>query len=187
MHQYRLDTTASYGGVRLAIDANYVRLGRRPAGVGTPAGCGPKANRTSYPLLRRGVTSKAVRAVRCLLREDTATSRYGGKLKRAVAAFQRARDLPASGRVGPRTWTALLARGHAPLVKRGSTGPSVRRVQRALNAALSRGPRINGYYGPLTVDTVKRYQRRIGHSATGVVTARTWRALRHGRVGSDQR
>lgn len=69
------------------------------------------------------------------------------------------------------------------MVKRGSTGPDVRKLQRALNAALHQGPRITGYFGPGTTDAVKRYQSRVKHARTGVVTGRTWRALSQGRLG----
>ncbi|MGC9950486.1 MAG: L,D-transpeptidase family protein [Bryobacteraceae bacterium] len=40
---------------------------------------------------------------------------YGSNLEKTVAAFQRARDLPVNGSIGPETWAALNA-GQAPVL-----------------------------------------------------------------------
>jgi peptidoglycan hydrolase-like protein with peptidoglycan-binding domain len=97
-----------------------------------------------------------------------------------VRAFQRDRDLRATGRIDDRTWTALLASGPRPVLKRGSEGPHVRRVQRALTAALPGSVAVHGHFGPGTTQHVRRYQRRVDLQPTGVVSPGTWRALRAG-------
>ena len=81
------------------------------------------------------------------------------------------------------TWTALLARGASggtPLIKVGSGGNGVRRVQRALNAATGANLVVDGVFGVREMAAVKRYQRRTDRSRTGVVAGPTWRALRRG-------
>lgn len=183
VHQYRLDHVARHGGVRLAIDSNYVRLGRHPAGSRTPAGCGRVANRRHYAPLHRGSRGRQVEIARCLLGEPDSAHPYGDKLFRRVLKFQVRHGITPTGRVNRRTWVALLADGSRRIVKRGSTGSEVRKLQRALNAVLHQGPRITGYFGPGTAGAVKRYQARMDHARTGVVTPRTWRALSQGRLG----
>jgi peptidoglycan hydrolase-like protein with peptidoglycan-binding domain len=185
VHQYALDVTASYGGVRMAIDRNFVDLGSSGAARRTPAVCGPTADRPRYRSLHRGVQGSPVRVVQCLLR---ATGRYGGdtggsygeQTRVAVESFQRDRGLKPTGRVNDRTWTALLAAGSRPVLKRGSEGTAVRRVQRALTAALAGAVAVHGHFGPGTANAVRRYQARHGLRVSGVVTPGTWHALRTG-------
>jgi len=66
-----------------------------------------------------------------------------------------------------------------PLLKLGARGGSVRRLQQRLNAALPADVRVDGAFGPATARAVKRFQARIGHPRTSVVTARLWRSLAH--------
>lgn len=71
--------------------------------------------------------------------------------------------------------------GHGPVpypgpppLRRGSRGPSVLRVQQALNMDFSSGP---GVFGPKTEAAVKEFQRQHALRDDGVVGARTWAAL----------
>jgi hypothetical protein len=185
VHQYALDVSASYGGVRLAIDRNYVDLGSSGAARRTPAVCGPTADRGNYPLLHRGAQGSTVRVAQCLLAaaghyDGAAGGSYGARTRAAVKALQRDRGLRATGRVDDRTWTALLAGGARPILKRGSEGSAVRRVQRALTAALPGSVSVHGHFGPGTVSALCRYQAGHGLKVSGVVTPGTWRALRTG-------
>ena len=101
--------------------------------------------------------------------------------------FQRDVDLRTTGDLTRSTWTALLARGAGgragggtPLVKVGSGGNGVRRVQRALNAATGASLKVDGVFGVRDMAAVKQYQRRTDRPRTGVVAGPTWRALRRG-------
>lgn len=185
VHQYALDVRASYGGVRLAIDRNFVDLGSSDEARRTPAVCGHVADRPNYGPLHRGTQGDPVRVAQCLLRAtghyrgDTGGS-YGTETRAAMKAFQKERGLRATGRADDRTWTALLAAGPRPVLKRGSEGSDVRRVQRALTAALPGAVPVHGYFGPGTVNAVSRYQAHHGLRVTGVVTPGTWHALRTG-------
>ena len=183
VHQYALDVRASYGGVRLAIDRNFVDLGSSDEARRTPAVCGRTADRPNYAPLHRGVHGERVRVAQCLLRaaghyEGGAGGSYGERTRAAVKAFQRARGLRVTGRADDRTWTALLATGSRPVLKRGSEGTAVRRVQRALTAALPGAVPVHGHFGPGTTSAVLRYQARHGLRVSGVVTPGTWHALR---------
>jgi peptidoglycan hydrolase-like protein with peptidoglycan-binding domain len=98
-----------------------------------------------------------------------------------VRAFQRAHPgLAATGVLTRQTWTALLARGDRPALKYGSQGSSVRRVQRALNAAQGGKLVVDGVFGLSDSAAVRRYQRRHHLPATGVVSRRTWQVLQRG-------
>jgi peptidoglycan hydrolase-like protein with peptidoglycan-binding domain len=76
---------------------------------------------------------------------------------------------------------ALLARGKQPLLKVGSTGDPVRRLQRALTAALGKRVKVDGALSQATERAVKRYQRKAHLPATGVVTDEVWARLNSGR------
>jgi peptidoglycan hydrolase-like protein with peptidoglycan-binding domain len=185
VHQYALDVTARYGGVRMAIDRNFVDLGSSSAARRTPAVCGRAADRLGYLPANRGDHGARVRVAQCLLRASghyrgEVGGAYGEQTHRAVRSLQRQRGLPATGRTDRRTWTALLATGPRPVLKRGSEGPAVRRVQRALTAALPGAVPVHGHYGPPTVAAVARYQARHGLRVSGIVTPGTWHALRTG-------
>jgi uncharacterized protein YkwD len=53
----------------------------------------------------------------------------------------------------------------------GSTGPAVAALQRRL------GIRVTGHYGHATKRAVRKYQRSLGWSGSGVVGANTWQHL----------
>ena len=186
VHQFRLNDVAAYGGRRLSIDRNFVSLGRGSTAPDRVRPCDVRVDFKRYQNWHRGEQGAQVLAVQCLLRRR---DHYAGELGKrydtatwsAVKSFQRAKGLPRTGRVNRRTWTVLLATGARAVVKRGSTGPAVRRVQRALTAAVPGVVGVNGVSGPKTVALVRRYQRRLGMRPTGVVAGRTWDALLAGR------
>jgi peptidoglycan hydrolase-like protein with peptidoglycan-binding domain len=98
-----------------------------------------------------------------------------------VTRYQDARDLPANGRMTPRTWTALLTEGPTPLIKVGSASHAVRRAQRALNAAISVRLPVTGVFDAATTQAVRAYQKERHLRRTGVIAADTWAQLRAGR------
>jgi len=67
----------------------------------------------------------------------------------------------------------------AETLRRGDTGPCVRRLQTALNAVDGAGLLVDGVFGPDTAAAVEDFQRGQGLTVTGVVNAATWRALAH--------
>jgi len=191
VHQFALDKRVRFGGVAMDIDWNWVSLGRDPVrGRGAP--CGIPADSTRHPQLATGVHGRDVTAAQCLLRTVghagvAAPGVYDGSTRQAVQRFQHSRRLAVTGTVDRRTWTALLSAGPRPVLKRGSAGPAVRRLQRSLNAAFPRGVRVDGGFDWRTADAVRRYQALIGQRPTGIVTETTWRALARGTLGTEHR
>jgi peptidoglycan hydrolase-like protein with peptidoglycan-binding domain len=67
------------------------------------------------------------------------------------------------------------------VLKYGSRAGSVRRLQRALNAAEGSRIEVTGYFDRKTQREVKSYQRGRALARTGVMTVETWDALQQGR------
>ena len=64
-----------------------------------------------------------------------------------------------------------------PTLRKGSTGDAVKGLQNALNARGYSVGRVDGSYGPATVDAVSQFQRDAGLADDGIAGPRTWEAL----------
>jgi peptidoglycan hydrolase-like protein with peptidoglycan-binding domain len=191
IHQYDLDARATFGGVTLDIDRNWVDVGRGSVGSPSKAMCTQRGKRVSvdlkaYPKRTKGSRGPAVEAGQCLLRRHgwtnaPITGTYDARTVAAVKKAQRRLDLKVTGKLDRTTWVALLARGSDPLVKVGSTGDAVRRLQRALTAALGRKVVVDGAFSKKTARSVAKYQRKAGLPATGVAGTDVWERLAGGR------
>ncbi|MFF9794385.1 peptidoglycan-binding protein [Streptomyces bacillaris] len=153
---------------------------------GTPGTPGDGLTFPSYTLQQSGSTGPQVKAIQQLLNAQgyaagTADGVFGPATKSATQAFQRARSLTADGAVGPKTWTALLSAGTTPALSRGSSGDAVKRLQRALTAALGTTVNADGSFGPATETAVRNYQSSRGLGVDGKVGPATWGALQAGR------
>jgi hypothetical protein len=192
--QYRGGHDETWGGVRINIDTNYLDLGQGM--VATPeAHCGTvKVDFLDYGTLepaRTGYRAPAdrVQALKCLLKEQEyfagrVDGRYGPAVVASVRRWKSEHGQPTDDRWFRRDWSALLSGGSRPILKLGSAGayaPYVRRVQRAVNAA-DIGVKVNvdGTFSSDTTDVVKRYQRRVGLTQSGVVDTPTWAKLQAG-------
>lgn len=187
VHQYALDTEATYGGVSQVIDRNFMDVGRGSTAPKATRPCGVRLEFADYRSLRRGSKGAQVKAAQCLLRkkrlyDGRVHGRFDGATYRAVRTFQRDRALRRTGRLDAPTWTALLAEGRSPVLKRGSASHDVRRLQRALTAALDRKVPQTGLFDGRTTTWVVRYQRARGLAQTGVVDPATWTDLEAGRL-----
>lgn len=187
VHQFALDTRVDFGGVRMAIDWNYVSLGAvRPASF--PVGCEQLAVRAGARPVRHGARGPLVRALQCLVLPGRphplkTTGRFDRATLRALRGFQRQRGLAPTSSVDRRTWTALLAQGSTPVLRAGARGESVRRLQRSLNVATGRtAVRVDGAYGRTTARVVRSYRTRLGLGPRGVASPAVWRALSRGVV-----
>ncbi|WP_226037804.1 peptidoglycan-binding domain-containing protein [Aquibacillus saliphilus] len=94
---------------------------------------------------------------------------YGPETKRTVMKFQRQYGLMVDGLVGPQTIDKLKEITNSstlindfPLpdvtLQRGDNGPGVKQLQRALKEINFDPKQIDGLFGPLTEDAVKRFQ-----------------------------
>ncbi|WP_053216042.1 peptidoglycan recognition protein family protein [Guptibacillus hwajinpoensis] len=119
-----------------------------------------------------------------------ADGKFGRDTKAAVEKFQQDHGLVKDGLAGPNTFAELKEviaaekytkaktvsssavvtyPGH--LIKNGSRGKDVERIQRAV------GVRVDGIYGPNTASEVRNYQERHGLSVDGIVGPNTWNTL----------
>ncbi|MCO7125201.1 peptidoglycan-binding protein [Sporolactobacillus shoreicorticis] len=113
---------------------------------------------------------------------------FGTATERAVRALQSDYKIAVDGIVGPDTRAALTkavtrkAKSAASsgtavvaypgvLLRRGSQGKDVERVQRALSLA------VDGIFGLKTEEAVKAYQKRHGLTVDGIVGMKTWNTL----------
>ncbi|MFZ5849321.1 MAG: glycoside hydrolase domain-containing protein [Actinomycetota bacterium] len=188
MRQYRGGHDETWGGATVNIDTNYLDLGRGTLPGRAPRLCGD--TRLDFPRYRRlvrGNQNAQVAALQCLLKRKKL---YGGRVngvftpgtERGVRRFQEARGFRPHGRMLRSHWTVLLSEGNTPVLKIGSGGNGVRRVQRALNATIHAGLAVDGIFGPATTNAVRRYQREVGLRRTGVVAPDTWAMFHTGRL-----
>nr|WSW65992.1 amidase [Streptomyces sp. NBC_00995] len=141
---------------------------------------------TAYATQRSGSTGAQVRAVQTLLNAQNypvgeVDGSFGPDTEGAVRKFQTARALASDGVVGAKTWTALLAAGATPDTAQGASGDTVKRLQRALTAALGSTVGVDGSFGPGTATAVRSYQTSRGLTVDGIVGPSTWGALQAGR------
>jgi peptidoglycan hydrolase-like protein with peptidoglycan-binding domain len=179
VHQYLVDATQSYGSYPVVVDANWADVGAGSVAPREKQLCrGVDVDLRAYPQLTLGKRGPAVAAAQCLLRrQHFSTAPISGRYDRhtvvAVKKAQKKLHQKATGKLTRSTWTALLARGSEPVLKVGSTGETVRRLERALTASGKRTP-IDGVFTKKTAKAVARYQRKAGLPATGVVTGAVW-------------
>ncbi len=188
--QYRGGHDEVWGGVRINIDTNYLDMGRGSVAT-AESHCGGvpisfQVYRTLEPN-RSGYVAPVsqVKALQCLLQErGVYTGEIDGLYRSVVPAvrtWRAAAGLPATKTWYANNWMTLLSFGRVPVLKVGSAGVYVRRVQRTLNAAdLGVKARAVGVFSPATVDAVKAYQKKVGLPATGIVDSATWSKLQHG-------
>ncbi|HSP61200.1 MAG TPA: glycoside hydrolase domain-containing protein [Ornithinimicrobium sp.] len=185
--QYRGGHDETWGGVRINIDSNYLDLGKGSWAAPETHCDGVPVDLTNYKPVKPATTATdRVRALQCLLTEKGV---YDGKLSgayspntiEAVHAWQDQRGLPTSDVFTRTAWMTLVAAGPRAIVKFGSAGPEVRRVQRALNAA-SKGAQleVTGVFTGPTDKALRAYQARVGITVSGVAAPNTWTALRTG-------
>jgi murein DD-endopeptidase MepM/ murein hydrolase activator NlpD len=110
----------------------------------------------------------------------------GPRTRGAVRKFQRRRRLSADGVAGARTRRALGRRGRPRLGSRvmrtGRRGWDVAALQFLLRRRGANPGSVDGGFGAGTAAAVRRFQRRAGLGADGVVGPATLRALRRGVV-----
>jgi peptidoglycan hydrolase-like protein with peptidoglycan-binding domain len=189
VHQFALDRWVDFGGIRMDIDWDFVSMGSAAA-PRSAASCDSRAARVSTAPVDPTTTDPRIRVLQCLMSAGgyhplKASGRYDDKTRAGVRSFQARMGLQPTGLVDRATWISLLARGHAPVLRRGSKGNSVERLQRSLNAAVEhQRVHVDGSFGHSTARVVRHYRRQLGLPAGTVATARVWRALERGRTSA---
>ena len=178
-----------WGGVKINIDTNFLDLGNGLTALAEDHCNGTRVNFKDYPRLAPATENKKpgrrmVTALKCLLREQGSYAgnlkgEYSPKLVEAIRAWKTAKGLKVSDAWSQRNWVALFASAPVnPVLKTGSTGSDVRRLQRALNAASdsSRLP-VTGVFDGFTDRALRAYQARNKLEGSGVAGGQTWAAL----------
>jgi peptidoglycan DL-endopeptidase CwlO len=156
------------GGARLSVALAAVALGGPAAGVAV-ASTGGTAQSPAQDL-SRGDSGPAVRALQRAL-HIAVDGEFGPKTQRAVRAFQRAHDLPVTGRADGAT-RAALGLDDSTTASDGDSGSAdnepvalTRRQTKAMQRKLH--VRADGAIGPRTRAALRRYERAHGLSPDG--------------------
>jgi len=185
MKQYLGGHNETWGGVTINIDRDFLSLGAPAAPPQSHCG-GVDVDFPDYPRVRAGSDPVLVKALQCLLTEQKV---YAGKLNgqytpaTAAAAddWKTAHGLPAKPSFNRRAWMSLAVAGAQPVLKLGSTGPAVRHLQRALNAATpGTDLPVTGVFTQKTDVALRGWQIDIERTASGVANPTTWAALAAG-------
>ena len=110
---------------------------------------------------------------------------FGAKTYAAVTAFQKANSLGVDGIVGKLTWAKLYDATPVnvtpvttqPMLRTGSRGDTVRKLQELLNALGYDCGSVDGIFGSKTYAAVLAFQKANGLAADGIVGPLTWAKL----------
>lgn len=110
---------------------------------------------------------------------------FGAKTYAAVTAFQKANSLGVDGIVGKLTWAKLYDATPVnvtpvttqPMLRTGSRGDAVRKLQELLNAKGYICGSVDGIFGSKTYAAVLAFQKANGLAADGIVGSLTWAKL----------
>ena len=142
------------------------------------------------PMLYRGYTGDAVKTLQEKLNAKGFDSGnvdgiFGAKTYAAVTAFQKANGLGVDGIVGKLTWAKLYDATPVnvtpvttqPMLRTGSRGDAVRKLQEMLNAKGYTCGNVDGIFGSKTKAAVLAFQKANGLGADGIVGPLTWGKL----------
>lgn len=132
------------------------------------------------PTLKKGSQGTAVRDLQEALTQlgfgpGGVDGTFGPKTEAAVKAFQSANGIAADGIVGPITWRNIdEADQSEPVLRRGSRGLPVRRLQSRMTAVGFKLGGVDGRFGPKTEAAVRTLQQQAGLVVDGIVGPKTW-------------
>jgi peptidoglycan hydrolase-like protein with peptidoglycan-binding domain len=100
---------------------------------------------------------------------------FGARTTNAVKAFQQAKEIAVDGIVGRVTWINIdEADQSEPVLRLGSSGLPVRRLQSRMTAVGFDTGGVDGRFNQKTETAVKDLQQRAHPAVDGVVGPRTW-------------
>jgi peptidoglycan hydrolase-like protein with peptidoglycan-binding domain len=132
------------------------------------------------PVLRRGSTEPEVRDLQEALKAlghdpGPVDGVFGARTEDTVRAFQQAKGIAVDGIVGRVTWINIdEADQSEPVLRTGSTGLPVRRLQSRMSAVGFDTGGVDGRFGARTEAAVRDLQQRAGLAVDGVVGPKTW-------------
>lgn len=132
------------------------------------------------PLLRRGSSGDAVRQLQQALQDlgfspGAVDGQFGPTTESAVKAFQRHVGIHPDGVCGEITWTNIdEADQSEPVLRKGSRGLPVRRLQKRSTLAGFEMGGVDGTFGAKTESGVRTIQRDHHLHVDGVVGPQTW-------------
>jgi peptidoglycan hydrolase-like protein with peptidoglycan-binding domain len=134
------------------------------------------------PTLKRGSKGQAVKDLQEALNEGgiggfsvAVDGIFGKKTEDLVKVYQEVFGVDVDGIVGPVTWRFIDEFDHTePLLKKGSKGLAVRRLQNRLKLAGFAVSEVDGRFGPKTEAAVKTLQKQAGLAVDGHVGPKTW-------------
>ena len=184
----------SYGWTYTPTDTNYttrtgtIKLWSKSSGGGSGRTAAVVA--PDMPMLYRGGTGDAVKTLQEKLNAKGFDSGnvdgiFGAKTYAAVTAFQKANGLGVDGIVGKLTWAKLYDATPVnvtpvttqPMLRTGSRGDAVRKLQEMLNAKGYTCGNVDGIFGSKTYAAVLAFQKANGLGADGIVGPLTWGKL----------
>ncbi len=184
----------SYGWTYTPADTNYdkltgtIKLWSKSSGGGSGRTAAVVA--PDMPMLYRGCTGDAVKTLQEKLNAKGFDSGnvdgiFGAKTYAAVTAFQKANSLGVDGIVGKLTWAKLYDATPVnvtpvttqPMLRTGSRGDAVRKLQELLNAKGYICGSVDGIFGSKTYAAVLAFQKANGLGADGIVGPLTWGKL----------
>lgn len=165
-----------------------VKVVRRSSGGGGGSYYAPVA--PDMPMVYWGCTGDAVKTLQEKLNAKGFDSGnvdgiFGAKTYAAVTAFQKANSLGVDGIVGKLTWAKLYDATPVnvtpvttqPMLRTGSRGDTVRKLQELLNAKGYTCGSVDGIFGSKTYAAVLAFQKANGLAADGIVGSLTWGKL----------
>lgn len=138
------------------------------------------------PVVQLGSQGQAVIDLQVLLNQTVAANLnvdgiFGAKTEAAVKTTQSIFFLEIDGIVGAKTWTVLRTKEpiEMPVLRRGSKGDLVRRVQAVLQQISLYKGNLDGEFGAQTEAAVKAFQKDWEGSVKqlGVIDQTTWKRL----------
>ena len=189
-----VEANTTYKWLFTPADANYasisgtIELWSKSTSSGGGSYYAPEA--PDMPMVYWGCTGDAVKTLQEKLNAKGFDSGnvdgiFGAKTYAAVTAFQKANSLGVDGIVGKLTWAKLYDATPVsvtsvttqPMLRTGSRGDAVRKLQELLNAKGYTCGNADGIFGSKTYAAVLEFQKANSLGADGIVGPLTWAKL----------
>ena len=132
------------------------------------------------PVLKIGSTDPAVRDLQAALKAlaldpGPVDGVFGARTESAVRAFQQRQGIAVDGIVGRVSWINIdEADQSEPVLRAGSSGLPVRRLQSRMSAVGFDTGGVDGRFSPKTEQAVRQLQQQANIGVDGVVGPQTW-------------